>query len=132
MEHIGWGLYLTVAGMGSVFLLLAVLMVLLLGIGRLDRPKPAAVVGPDVAEPSPESGDATTIGPDAATDRPVVLDANGLTPDQVAAIAVAVATHARVRRSQAAPAMRRIAPGSQLHASRWVAIGRAYQIQPWK
>ena len=127
MENIGWGLYMTVSGMGSVFLLLAVLMMLLLGIGRLDQPKPAAVEGSEdvilreVAESSPESMDAT-----------ITLDANGLSPEQVVAITVAVAAHAKTRRGQAAQDARRVAPDSQLHASRWVAIGRAYQNQPWK
>ena len=57
---------------------------------------------------------------------------HGLTRDQVAAVALAVTIHERVRRAQAAPAMRTHQPGSHLYASRWVASGRASQSQPWQ
>lgn len=120
MENIPWGLYMTAAGMGSVFLLLVALMVVLIGIGRLDRaPEPAAV---DVADESDEV-DEQPAGP---------VHPDGLSPELIAAITVAVITHAKVRRGQAAPAMRQVQPGSQLFASRWVSVGRAYQNQPWK
>ena len=121
MDEIGFGLYLAAVGMGTVFGVLLVLMRVLKLIGRLDRPAskrrriaPAPDVGAELA---------------AAPDR---TDVDGLSPELIAAITVAVVTHARVRRSQAAPAMRRVAPGSQLFASRWVAVGRGYQNQPWK
>ena len=55
-----------------------------------------------------------------------------LTADEVAAITIAVLTHVRVRRGQAAPAMRDVQPGSQLFPSRWVAAGRAHHKRPWR
>ena len=118
MDEIGFGLYLAAVGMGTVFGVLLVLMLVLKLIGRLDRPASSRR-----AAPEPDAGT------EPAADQP---DVDGLTPELIAAITVAVVTHARVRRSQAAPAMRRVAPGSQLFASRWVAVGRGYQNQPWK
>ena len=47
-----------------------------------------------------------------------------------AAITVAVVTHAEHRRRQAAPETRAFAPGSQLFASRWVAVGRSRTHTP--
>ena len=121
MGEIGFGLYLAAVGMGTVFGVLLVLMLVLKLIGRLDRP--ASVRTRAASEP--DAG--TEPGPDAEAP-----DVDGLSPELIAAITVAVVTHARVRRSQAAPAMRRVAPGSQLFASRWVAVGRGSQNQPWK
>ena len=119
MGEIGFGFYLAAVGMGTVFGVLLVLMLVLKVIGRLDR---STSVRTRIA-PEPDVGTEPTADQTAA---------DGLTPELVAAITVAVVTHARVRRSQAAPAMRRVAPGSQLFASRWVAVGRGYQNQPWK
>ena len=125
MDNIAWGLYMTLAGMGTVFALLVVLMVVLIGVGRLDRPKPKTAAAP----PSDDDADAGDDEP-AEPEEPAQPDA--LSPELIAAISVAVITHAKVRRHQAAPAMRRVAPGSQLFASRWVAVGRSYQNRPWK
>lgn len=117
MENLGWGLWMTVMGMGTVFALLLLLMLVLQVIGgaekRSARRHAAAVKTSSDIEEEP-------IGP------------GELTPDEIAAITIAVITHARVRRGQAAPAMREVQPGSQLFASRWVAVGRSYQNQPWK
>lgn len=108
MENLGWGLQMTVVGMGLVFALLAALWGLLALVLRFDTP-PAARAGPE-AEQTPV----------------------GIDPDLVAAITVAVLTHAAVRRHQAAPAMRSYWPGSLLYASRWVATGRARQNRSWR
>ncbi len=117
MDNIGFGLWMTAMGMGTVFALLLLLMLLLRVIGwadeRASRRAPAAAV-------------ARASGTEAAG------EADALTAEEIAAITIAVITHARVRRGQAAPAMRQVAPGSQLFASRWVAVGRSYQNQPWK
>jgi sodium pump decarboxylase gamma subunit len=115
---------MTVMGMGTVFLLLVLLMLVLRGIGWLDqrgkRTPPSTPVGSVPAE-------------EAAGEQPEPEPAPGeLTPELIAAISIAVITHARVRRGQAAPAMRQVQPGSQLFASRWVSVGRSYQNQPWK
>ncbi|WP_300079942.1 OadG family protein [Propioniciclava sp.] len=123
MENLGWGLMMMLVGMGVVFALLAALMGLLMLIGRLDRqPRetPAATEVPPVEERS---------APDAAPRVRIVAD--GLDENQVAAITVAVITHAENRRRLAAPETRAHAPGSQLFASRWLAVGRAQSQQPF-
>lgn len=114
LEDLQWGLMMMIVGMGTVFALLAFLMVLLLGIGRLDHPRPQLP-----PPPSPE---------EAPTVRIV---ADGLDEDQVAAITVAVVIHAQNRRRLAAPETRAHAPGSQLFASRWLAVGRGRQSSPF-
>ena len=114
MENLDFGLWMTAMGMGTVFLLLIVLMLVLRLLGRLDR-KPVPKLEPVEAEPS--AGEPEAPG--------------GLTEDEIAAITIAVTTHARIRRAQAAPEMRAHEPGSHLFASRWVGIGRGFQQQPW-
>lgn len=111
MESLLVGLRLTVYGMGIVFLLLGTLAVILGGLVRLDRPK-ARVSGPE--KPRPAASPAAKTGPD-----PAVL----------AAIMIAVRAHIRVRRKQAAPAMRSHQPGTL--PSRWVASGRTRQNRSW-
>ena len=118
MENLGFGLWMTAMGMGTVFALLLLLMLVLRGIGWADQRATRR-----------RTGSVTTR---ADVDAEPNASPDGLTPDEIAAITIAVITHARVRRGQAAPAMRQVQPGSQLFASRWVAIGRSYQNQPWK
>ncbi|WP_322512053.1 OadG family protein [Chloroflexus sp.] len=114
MENLGFGLTMTVLGMGLVFIVLALIWGMLNLLTRFDRPEPTAA---DEATPAPEA----------------VLMADGqLTPDEVAAIAVAVAVHAAALRREAAPAVRSYWPGSLLFASRWVAAGRTRQNQSWQ
>ncbi|WP_232549393.1 OadG family transporter subunit [Propioniciclava soli] len=121
MENLGWGVMMMVVGMGVVFALLAVLMGVLMLIGRLDRP--LREPGEDAAPaPAPVPSAQAAPAPAAPTVRIV---ADGLSEDDVAAIAVAVMTHAENRRRLAGPETRRHAPGSQLFASRWLAVGRA-------
>lgn len=148
MSDLAWGLGMTVAGMGTVFALLLLLMALLYLIGWLDRPKPepAAVGGSTSSVPGATAAAAIGSPPDAhidaeadaesdveveASPRVRVL-ADGLTEDQLAAITVAVLTHRDTQRHQAAPEQRAHQPGSQLYASRWVSVGRAQQTQPWR
>jgi sodium pump decarboxylase gamma subunit len=111
MENLLVGLRLTVYGMGIVFLLLGTLAVIIGGLVRLDRPK-ARVSG--LEKPRPATSPAAEAGPD-----PAVL----------AAIIIAVRAHIRVRRKQAAPAMRSHQPGTL--PSRWVASGRTRQNRSW-
>jgi hypothetical protein len=69
---------------------------------------------------------------EVASPAPTVhIVADGLDEDQVAAITVAVITHAETRRRKAAPETRAHAPGSQLFASRWLSVGRAIQNNPF-
>lgn len=122
MNNLGFGLEMTVLGMGSVFLLLALLWAVLALLIRLDRPPAQQPAAPDVGE--------TTSTP--AVLPMVQIAADGLDADLIAAITIAVLTHREVRRKQAAPAMRSYWPGSLLYASRWVANGRAMQNQSWR
>ncbi|GAA1391075.1 OadG family protein [Luteococcus peritonei] len=133
MHNLGWGLEMTVVGMGVVFGLLLVLMGLLLAIGRLDaEPKPAVEAEATPAlETTPEPVAAADLVPDEPASTSVEILTDDLTVDQAAAVALAVVIHAQVRRQQAAPAMRTHAPGSQIHTSRWVAVGRGAQNQSW-
>ena len=117
MDDIGFGLWMAALGMGTVFALLLLLMLVIRVIGWADERasrRRAVVVAADADAGGEEKDD------------------QSLTAEEIAAITIAVLTHARVRRGQAAPAMRQVQPGSQLFASRWVAVGRSYQNQPWK
>ena len=125
MNDIVWGLQMMLVGMGTVFGLLLALMGLLMAIGLLDRPRPA----PAVVEDAPAK---LTLRPDAEGGAAVDVDGTGFTADTIAAIAVAVMTHAENRRRLAAPEVRAQEPGSQLFASRWVSVGRGNQTQPFR
>lgn len=119
MDNLGFGLWLAAMGMGTVFALLLLLMLVLRVIGWADQ----------------RSSRRHQDHKDAAESAPAAVEFEGddeFSPDEIAAITIAVITHARVRRGQAAPAMRQVQPGSQLFASRWVAVGRSYQNTPWK
>jgi len=114
MDNLGFGLQVTVLGLGIVFGLLVVLWLLLTAALRFESRRPTAA--PDPAR--------VTIRP---VEGPPEID-----PRLVAAIAVAIARHADQRRRQAAPVMRSYWPGSLLFASRWVAAGRMRQGQTWR
>lgn len=115
MDNLGWGLQISALGMGLVFGLLALLWGLLTLVQRWDRPA--------VAEPVAEAAPQAEAAPAAD---------EGLDPARVAAIVTAALAHRASLRREAAPAMRSRWPGSQLHASRWVAAGRARQNQSWQ
>ena len=108
MDSLQIGLQLTVAGMGIVFFLLAVMALLIALLSRWDR---APVETPETTAPSREFTEG--------------LDANAL-----AAITIAVRAHRITRRMQAAPAMRKHQPGTL--PSRWVGIGRTRQTASWR
>ena len=55
--------------------------------------------------------------------------AKELTPEMLAAVMVAVRMHRRIRRKQAAPAMRTHQPDTL--PSRWIGSGRVAQTQTW-
>lgn len=121
MNNLAWGLQITVLGMGLVFALLAMLWGLLTLVLVLDK----APAKPD--EPVSEPANATMTNTSEAA--PLV---NDLPADLVAAILVATLTHRSNLRRQAAPYMRSYWPGSQLFASRWVAVGRSRQNNTWQ
>ena len=113
MNHLGWGLQMTVLGMGLVFGLLALLWALLTLVLKFDR------------EPAEEAEVAA-----AAVEAPPPAD-DGMDSTLVAAIVTAVLQHKALSRREAAPTVRTYWPGSQLYASRWVAVGRARQTRTW-
>lgn len=119
MDNLGFGLQITLLGMGIVFALLAALWGVLALLLRFDRP--------------PESSAATQAAFDEARESAAGAQviANGLDRDTIAAITIAVLTHRAIRRKQAAPAMRFYRPGSLLFASRWLVAGRARQNRSW-
>jgi len=121
VSNLGWGLQMTVLGMGLVFSVL----VLLWGVLRFvlyleDR-------GAAVADAVPAPTDAPAPETDAVT-----APGDGMDPELVAAITAAVVAHRAVRRREAAPSMRTFWPGSLIHASRWVGSGRARQTRSYQ
>lgn len=113
MENLGWGLQITLLGMGLVFAMLALLWGLLTLLLRLDGP-----ARPPVEPTLPAHAEAAAPGiPD---------------PALRAAITVAVLWHCQVLRGEAAPAVRIHPPGALLHASRWVDAGRMRQNRVWR
>jgi Na+-transporting methylmalonyl-CoA/oxaloacetate decarboxylase gamma subunit len=126
---LAWGLQMMLVGMGVVFALLLLLMVVLRLTARLDRTDRDAEADQPGGEPTAAPMTVQT-GPDGSTR--ILVDDTGLDVDTVAAIAVAVMTHAEHRRRLAGPEVRAHAPGSQLFASRWVSVGRTQQTQPFR
>jgi len=130
MENIGWGLQMTVLGMGLVFALLALLWLLLTLVLKLDK-EPEVEVSAQQA--TIEAERIAAIADDAVgaqtPERPTV---NGMPADLVAAILVATHKHRKTMRRQAAPLVRTVWPGSQIFASRWLATGRARQNNNWQ
>ena len=132
MEHLGWGLEMTVLGMGLVFALLALLWLLLTLVLKLDKEdEPEEELSPQAA--TVEAERIAAIADDAVgaqtPERPTV---NGMPADLVAAILVATHKHRKSMRRQAAPLVRTVWPGSQIFASRWLATGRARQTNNWQ
>ena len=132
MEHLGWGLEMTVLGMGLVFALLALLWLLLTIVLKLDKeeepeeeisPQEATVEAERIAAIADQAVGAQT------PERPTV---NGMPADLVAAILVATHKHRKSMRRQAAPLVRTVWPGSLIFASRWLATGRARQTNNWQ
>ena len=119
MDNLGFGLQVTLLGLGIVFGLLIVLWLLLTLALRFE----GRSGGSAAALPA----EIVTIRATGGADVPESLD-----PQLVAAITVAIVRHADARRRQAAPAMRSYWPGSLLFASRWVASGRMRQGQSWR
>jgi Na+-transporting methylmalonyl-CoA/oxaloacetate decarboxylase gamma subunit len=111
MSFLAESLRLTAWGMGLVFLVLAGLWAVIALLVRLDA-----------EAATPGEGEAPIPASAAAGERQAGLD-----PRLAAAIMIAVRAHIRVRRKQAAPAMRAHAPGSL--PSRWTSIGRGRQVR---
>jgi Na+-transporting methylmalonyl-CoA/oxaloacetate decarboxylase gamma subunit len=112
---------ITLAGIGLVFLVLALLLLSMVLLKRTDRRVPAQSAQPAVSQQGALGEDSLVV----ADDPP----AGELSPEMLAAVMVAVRMHRRVRRKQAAPAMRTHQPGTL--PSRWVGAGRVSQNQSW-
>ena len=130
MENLGWGLQMTVLGMGLVFALLALLWGLLMLVLVLDKEPKAPVSALETNAEAERIAAVADAAVGAQTPEPPTV--NGLPADLVAAILVATMKHKLTLRRQAAPFMRSYWPGSQLFASRWVATGRARQNYTWQ
>jgi Na+-transporting methylmalonyl-CoA/oxaloacetate decarboxylase gamma subunit len=134
-EFLGWGLQMTVLGMGLVFVLLALLWLLLTVVLKLDKEEKPEEAGHETSAPEAavEAERIAATADDAiearTPERPTV---NGMPADLVAAILVAAHKHRQTMRRQAAPLVRAVWPGSQIFASRWLASGRARQTHNWQ
>jgi sodium pump decarboxylase gamma subunit len=126
MSDLAWGLQMTVLGMGLVFALLTLLWGLLTLMQRLDRQPPVAAL------PAQAQAAAALEATPANAQAAAVASVQGMDAELMAAILVATLAHRAARRREAAPAMRRSAPGSQLHTSRWVGAGRVRQNHSWQ
>ena len=130
MENIGWGLQMTVLGMGLVFALLALLWLLLTLILKLDKDP---VVEVSAQESMIEAECVAALADQAVgAQTPERATVNGMPADLVAAILVATHKHRKTMRREAAPLVRSVWPGSHIFASRWLATGRARQTNNWQ
>ena len=130
MENIGWGLQMTVLGMGLVFALLALLWLLLTLILKLDKDP---VVEVSAQESMIEAERVAALADQAVgAQTPEWATVNGMPADLVAAILVATHKHRKTMRREAAPLVRSVWPGSHIFASRWLATGRARQNNNWQ
>jgi len=112
MEHMDWGIKMTVLGMGLVFALLALLWALLTLVLALDKGE------------APESEDDTA--GDEAADGPQL---SGLPADLVSAIVVATLKHKNALRGGSTSMMQTTCASYQ--PSPWAAAGRARQTNNW-
>lgn len=130
MNNLGWGLQITVLGMGIVFGLLALLWGVLNLVMRFDQSADQPRATPSGAKAALAQGDTGSELP-AGLPSPRAHQVDGMDADLVAAIVVATLAHKATRRQEAAPAMRSFWPGSLLYASRWMASGRMRQNTSW-
>jgi Na+-transporting methylmalonyl-CoA/oxaloacetate decarboxylase gamma subunit len=131
MDNLGWGLQITVLGMGIVFSLLALLWGVLTLVMRFDRPAARPGAAPPDTDAAMARGGAVR-GLPSGMPPLSVHRVDGMDADLVAAIVVATLVHKAKRRQEAAPAMRTYWPGSLLYASRWLASGRMRQNMSWQ
>ncbi|MDR1213478.1 MAG: OadG family protein [Propionibacteriaceae bacterium] len=135
MSEIGFGLQVTALGMGTVIAILVALMLVLRAIGWWDQRRQSRAEAARAAALAQAQAEADASWPGQGDDPALVLSgpaAGRLSDEDIAAITLAVVSHARLRRLQGAPEVRAHTPGSHLFASRWVANGRASQHQPWR
>jgi Na+-transporting methylmalonyl-CoA/oxaloacetate decarboxylase gamma subunit len=132
-EFLGWGLQMTVLGMGLVFTLLVLLWLLLTIVLKLDKEEEAPEKAMTEQETIAEAERIAAVADHAVgAQTPEPPTVNGMPADLVAAILVATHKHRQTMRRQAAPLVRAVWPGSQIFASRWLASGRARQTHNWQ
>lgn len=145
MENLGWGLQMTVLGMGLVFTLLALLWGILKLVLMFDTAEeefehrhPHADAEEDQVEASSEPVPVKEVAADlaaaiivAAVEHQKTLNRtiNGMAADTVAAIMVATMKHKLAVHGSGSPSVR-FWPGTE--PSRWAADGRMRQINSWK
>lgn len=117
VQNLALGIGLTLAGMGLVFALLALLWLTMTVLLRLDSRQSGE-------EERGGRGERVSVVPS-----PTSASTAELSPEMLAAVMVAVRMHRRIRRKQAAPAMRSHQPGTL--PSRWIGAGRTSQNQNW-
>lgn len=130
MANLGWGLQITVLGMGLVLGVLALLWGLLVLVLRFDRPAGTGSAPEGRADGAADDDAPRRAAPMASPAPPGM--AGGPEPAVLAAIGLAIALHRAQARADGAPSVRAHWPGSLLHASRWVAAGRARQHRSWR
>ena len=127
MENLGWGLQMTVLGMGLVFALLALLWLLLKVVLMLEPEEEVAV--PAVQAQAEAEYIAAEADGAVGAHVPEARTVHGMAAELVAAITIAAMRHRMALRGEAAPIMRTLQPGSQ--PSRWAAAGRVRQTTTW-
>ena len=129
MEHLEWGLEMTVLGMGLVFAMLALLWLILTVVLKFDKEEveEASAASDDAADDDSAEEAETATTAVSASDNGQTID--GMAADVLAAIMVATMKHKLILRSEAAPMVRTNWPGTQ--PSRWAAAGRVRQTSTW-
>ena len=122
MANIGWGLQMTVLGMGLVFALLALLWALLNLTLFFDRP-----AGGCVADDAGGSGRSADVPPSQS-----VIAGSSLTKDRVAAILIAVMRHRQFLQRSRSRVGARPSQDETVASSNWQFAGRIRQNKDWQ
>ena len=130
MEHLDWGLEMTVLGMGLVFAMLALLWLILTIVLKFDKEEEVeetSVADDDAADDDAAEEAETATTAVSASDNGQTID--GMAADVLAAIMVAAMKHKLILWGEASPMVCTNWPGTQ--PSRWAAAGRVRQTSTW-
>ena len=124
-------LWIIGAGIGlALYVLLAgLLWGLIARLLKLSEQQMRARIASEARQAQPAATGQAEAGQAEAGQAEAGAQAADLPPDMLAAVMVAVRMHRRIRRKQAAPAMRTHQPGTL--PSRWIGAGRASQNLSW-
>jgi glutaconyl-CoA/methylmalonyl-CoA decarboxylase subunit delta len=125
MEHLGWGLQMTVLGMGLVFSLLIMLWGLLNLVLTFENNSENQAIPP---ETTTEEGHTKLVGDGDVVPIATEPTTNDIPNDLAAAIMIAVLQHKTKLCRKTANSQ---GPGNHLAGS-WVAAGRARQLSSWQ